>query len=127
MNRVLVALAAGAVLASAPVLACDDMKSGGYDGGVIASQAPAAPVATPQKVAEPPLVVKQKQVPGQEVHHRGQAAAARRGDSGPAASDGIGVRQKRPAACGPFVFRAGRTRIARPGASTRMRAATIVW
>ena len=61
MNRALVALAAGAVLASAPALACDDMKSGGYDGGVIASQAPAAPVATPQKVAEPPLVVKQKQ------------------------------------------------------------------
>ena len=63
MNRVLVTLAAGAVLASAPVLACDDMKMGGYDGGVIASQAPAAPVATPQKVAEPPLVVKQKQAP----------------------------------------------------------------
>jgi hypothetical protein len=39
------------------------MKSGGYDGGVIASQAPAAPVVTPQKVAEPPLVVKQKMSP----------------------------------------------------------------
>ena len=61
MNRILVALATGAVLASAPALACDDMKSGGYDGGVIASQAPAAPAVTPQKVAEPPLVVKQKQ------------------------------------------------------------------
>ena len=65
MNRALIALAAGAVLASAPVLACDDMKSGGYDGGVIASQAP-APVATPQKVAEPPLVVKQKQSPAKK-------------------------------------------------------------
>jgi hypothetical protein len=63
MNRVLVALAVGAVLASAPALACDDMKSGSYDGGVIASQTPPAPVATPQKVAEPPLVVKQKQAP----------------------------------------------------------------
>lgn len=66
MNRALVALAAGAILASSPALACDDMKSGGYDGGVISSQAP-APVVAPQKVAEPvaepPLVVKQKQSP----------------------------------------------------------------
>ena len=69
MNRALVALAAGAVFASAPALACDDMKSGGYDGGTLASQAPATPAAsvvTPQRVAEPPLVVKQKQSPAKK-------------------------------------------------------------
>jgi hypothetical protein len=64
MNRVLAALAAGALLASGSAFACDDMKiTGDYDGGVIASRAPAASVATTQKVTEPPIVVKQKQSP----------------------------------------------------------------
>jgi hypothetical protein len=64
MNRVLTTLAAGAFLASGAALACDDMKiTGDYDGGVIASRAPAAPAATTQKVSEPPLVVTQKQSP----------------------------------------------------------------
>ncbi|MEO6566965.1 MAG: hypothetical protein ABIO63_13155 [Casimicrobiaceae bacterium] len=65
MNRALVALAAGILLASGSALACNDMKaSGDYDGGVIVSKAPAAPVAptaSTARVAEPPLVVTQKQ------------------------------------------------------------------
>ncbi len=63
MNRVLVALAAGAVLASGSVLACNDLKiTGGDDGGVVAEQAPAIPVAAKEKAApEAPLVVTQKQ------------------------------------------------------------------
>lgn len=64
MNRALVAIAAGAILASGAALACNDMKaSGDYDGGTVVSQAPAAPVATSDKATEPPLVVKQKQAP----------------------------------------------------------------
>jgi len=70
MNRALVALAAGTVLASGSALACNDMKAtGDYDGGVIVSQAPAAPVANTAnmaKVAEPPLVVTQKQAPAKK-------------------------------------------------------------
>lgn len=62
MNRVLVAFAASTLLASGVALACDDMKfSGGDDGGVVASRAPATPVASTEKATEPPLVVKQKQ------------------------------------------------------------------
>lgn len=62
MKPVLAALAASALLASGAALACDDMKfSGGDDGGVVASRAPVAPVASTQKATEPPLVVKQKQ------------------------------------------------------------------
>jgi len=70
MNRVLVALAAGTVLASGSALACNDMKiTGDYDGGVIVAQAtaaPAAPVANTAKVAEPPLVVTPKQAPAKK-------------------------------------------------------------
>ncbi len=70
MNRALVALAAGTVLASGSALACNDMKAtGDYDGGVIVSQAtagPAAPVANTVKVAEPPLVVTPKQAPAKK-------------------------------------------------------------
>lgn len=62
MNRVLGILTAAAFLVSGAALACDDMKmSGGDDGGVIASRAPVAPVASTDKATEPPLVVKQKQ------------------------------------------------------------------
>jgi hypothetical protein len=69
MNRTLVALAAGAILASGSALACNDMNaSGDYDGGVVASQAPAAPAPVAQKVAEPPLVVKQKQTPAKKAN-----------------------------------------------------------
>jgi hypothetical protein len=64
MNRVLTTVAASVLFASGSALACDDMKiTGDYDGGVIASRAPTAPVAATQKVTEPPLVVKQKQSP----------------------------------------------------------------
>ena len=62
MNRILAALAASSLLVSGAVLACNDMKiTDADDGGVIASRAPATPVASTEKVAEPPLVVKQKQ------------------------------------------------------------------
>ncbi len=64
MNRALIAIAAAAALASGSALACNDMKiTGGDDGGVIASHshAPATAVASSEKVAEAPLVVKQKQ------------------------------------------------------------------
>lgn len=63
MNRTLVALAAGALLASGSALACNDLKiTGGDDGGMAASGAPTTPVATKEKAApEAPLVVARKE------------------------------------------------------------------
>lgn len=63
MNRTLVALAAGALLASGSALACNDLKiTGGDDGSAVAAQAPATPVATREKAApEAPLVVTRKE------------------------------------------------------------------
>ena len=63
MNRTLVTLAAGALLASGSALACNDLKvTGGDDGGAAMAQAPAIPVATQEKAAaKAPLVVTQKE------------------------------------------------------------------
>ncbi|MCC6869813.1 MAG: hypothetical protein IT522_13420 [Burkholderiales bacterium] len=74
MNRFLVALAAGAVLASGSALACNDLKfSGGDDGGVVAAQAPTTPVAAKEKAApEVPLVVTRKQPVAKQVATTGK-------------------------------------------------------